>query len=200
MNGTARFLARVYDTVTEIAPLFDAGWAGKIAGATTPDETALRRRTHQAIAKVGGDIADLGFNTAVSALMIFADALRKFTQSADITSPAASESAETLVKLLAPLAPHLADELYETLGFHGRFLYHESFPVYDAAAATEAEATVVVQVNGKLRDKLTLPAGTDAATCEKIALESERVRADLAGKTVRKIVVVPDRLVNIVAN
>ncbi len=200
MNGTARFLARVYDTVTEIAPAFDAAWASKIGDAVTPAECDLRRRTHQAIAKVGADLENLAFNTAVSALMIFADALRKFVQTHGATSPAAHEGAETLVKLLAPLAPHIADELYEKLGYTGRFLYTESFPVFDAAAAAESEVTVVVQVNGKLRDKLTLGADADDAAHEAAAFASEKVQADLVGKTIRKVVVVPGRLVNIVAN
>ncbi|MBC8143460.1 MAG: class I tRNA ligase family protein [Armatimonadetes bacterium] len=200
MNGTARFLARVYDTVTEIAPAFDPAWHTKIATATTSAEADLRRRTHQAVAKVGADLEALAFNTAVSALMIFADALRKFVQSSGVASPAAHEGAETLVKLLAPLAPHIADELFEKLGYTNRFLYTEAFPVYDAAAAAASEVTVVVQVNGKLRDKLTLPADADEAVCEAAAMASDKVQADLVGKTIRKVVVVPGRLVNIVAN
>ncbi len=199
MNGTYRFLARVYDTVSEIAPGFDAEWTGKIGTATSPDEKALRRKTHQAIAKVGSDIESLGFNTSVSALMIFADGLRKFVAASGHTSPAAHEAAETLCKLLAPLAPHLADELFEKLGYAGRFLYREPFPVYDANVAAEAEVTVVVQVNGKIREKLTLPADSDAGVCEAAALASEKVQADLSGKTVRKVIVVPGKLVNIVA-
>ncbi|MBC7809015.1 MAG: class I tRNA ligase family protein, partial [Akkermansiaceae bacterium] len=200
MNGTYRFLSRVYDTVSDLAPGFDTGWTGKIADATSPDEKALRRKTHQAIAKVGSDIESLGFNTAVSALMIFADGLRKFVAAHGHTSPAAHEAAETLCKLLAPLAPHLADELFERLGYAGRFLYREPFPVYDANVAAEAEVTVVVQVNGKIREKLTLPADSDATVCETAALASEKVQSDLQGKTVRKVIVVPGKLVNIVAN
>ncbi len=200
MNGTFRFLARVYDTLCEIAPAFDLGWVGKIADAATPDEKALRRKTHQAIAKVGSDIESLGFNTAVSALMIFSDGLRKFVAAHGVASPAAHEAAETLCKLLAPLAPHAADELFEKLGCVGRFLYREPFPVFDASVAAAEEVTVVVQVNGKVRDKLTLPPDADAGFCEMSALSSEKVQAELAGKTVRKVIVVPGRLVNIVAS
>lgn len=200
MNGTARFLARVWDTVSEIVPSFDPEWTSRIGNATSAAEKDLRRRTHQAIAKVGSDIESLGFNTAVSALMIFADALRKFIGANGVSSPAAHEAAETLCKLLAPLAPHIADELFEKLGYTGRFLYREPFPVYDANAAAEAEVTVVVQVNGKVREKLVLSADADAKVCEMSALASEKVQADLAGKTVRKVIVVPGRLVNIVAN
>lgn len=200
MNGTYRFLSRVYDSVTEIAPSFDRDWASKVGDATSPAEKDLRRKTHQAIAKVGSDIESLGFNTAVSALMIFADALRKFVAASGFTSPAAHEAAETLCKLLAPLAPHIADELFEKLGYTGRFLYREPFPVYEESVAAEAEVTVVVQVNGKIREKLVLPADSDAKVCEMSAMASEKVQADLAGKTVRKVIVVPGKLVNIVAN
>ena len=200
MNGPFRFLNRVWDVVTEIGKTFDRDWAEKVGGsATSPEEKALRRRTHQAIAKVGDDIGKLAFNTAVSALMIYADALRKFVASSGAASPAAHEAAETLVKLLSPLAPHVADELYERLGYaDAGSLFNAAWPVSDPAIAAEEEVTVVVQVNGKLRDRLTLPAAADAKACELAALASDKVAPEIDGKTVRKVIVVPGKLVNIV--
>ena len=198
MNGPFRFLNRLWDVVTETAKTFDPAWPEKVGGATSADEKALRRRTHQAIAKVGDDIGKLAFNTSVSALMIFTDALRKFVAAHGAQSPAAHEAAETLVKLLSPLAPHVADELYERLGYTSGSLYNAAWPVSDPAIAAEDEVTVVVQINGKLRDRLTLPADADAKACELAALASDKVTPETEGKTIRKVIVIPGKLVNIV--
>jgi leucyl-tRNA synthetase len=200
MVGTFRFLNRAWDTVTEVASAYAPDWAAHIGDATSAEERALRRRTHQAIAKLTDDIAEFRFNTAVSALMIHADALRKFVQASGASAPAAHEAAETLVKLLSPLAPHIADELWERLGHADAYLYNAGWPVADPTVAAEDEITLVVQINGKLRDRLTLPAAADAKVCEMAALQSDKVKAEIDGKTVRKVVVIPGKLVNIVAN
>ena len=101
--------------------------------------------------------------------------------------------------LLAPLAPHLADELWEKLGGQ-ELLFRGPWPVSDPSLAANEEVTVVVQINGKVREKLTLPAGLDNDTLEAAALDSDKVRTELEGKTIRKVIVVPGKLVNIVAN
>ena len=198
MNGTFRFLNRVWDVISEIAGAYQSDWFKRIGEATSPEERNLRRRTHQAIRKISEDIAAFRFNTAVSSLMIFSDVLRKFVQASGTNSPAAHEAAACFVKLLSPLAPHIADELWEKLKNNGRFLYHETWPVSDAAVAAEDEIILIVQVNGKLRDRVTLPAASDAKVCEMSALGSERVQAEIAGKEIKKIVVIPGKLVNIV--
>jgi leucyl-tRNA synthetase len=198
VNGTYRFLNRVWDVVTAAPNDYDPAWAEHLGEAASDDERALRRRTHQAIAKLTEDLAEFRFNTAVSALMTYSNALREFVGKNGAASPAVSEGKETLVKLLAPLAPHIADELWERLGHGGAFLYRAPWPASDAGVAAEEEVTLVVQVNGKLRDRITLPAGADAAATEAAALASEKVRAGLEGRAVRKVVVLPGKLVNIV--
>lgn len=197
MVGTFRFLNRVWDMITQIASFYKPDYVDRLGEAVSSDERALRRRTHQAIAKVGEDIADMRFNTAVSELMKHEGVLRKFVQANGGTSAAAQEAAASLVKLLAPLAPHIADELWERLG-HAGDLYNEPWPAFDAAVAAEDEITLVVQVNGKLRDRITMPADADVKVCEMAALGSEKVRELTDGKPVKKVVVIPGKLVNIV--
>jgi leucyl-tRNA synthetase len=200
MTGVFRFANRVWDVITKVADTYDPAWAEKIESVSgDPAQKTLRRRTHQAIAKVTDDVSEFRFNTAVSALMIHADALRKHVQSQGADSPAVSEAAATLVKLLSPLAPHIADELWEQLGKSGAYLYNESWPVVDTAAAAEEEIVVVVQINGRLVERLTLPADASTQTCESSALEAPKVKAALEGKTIRKVIVVPGKLVNVVA-
>jgi leucyl-tRNA synthetase len=202
MIGVFRFANRVWDMITTVADAYDPAWAEKIEAAATADaeQKKLRRGTHQAIAKVTDDISEFRFNTAVSALMIHSDMLRKHIQKQGPDSPAVSEAAATLVKLLSPLAPHIADELWEQLVRSRTYLYNESWPVADPAAAAEDEIVVVVQINGKLAERLTLPADASTQTCESSALDAPRVKAALDGKTIRKVIVVPGRLVNIVAS
>ena len=128
--------------------------------------------------------------------------LYAYRPAGDGAAPAAqpaviSEALENLVLLLAPFAPHVADELWERLGKSGS-TYRAAWPAFDPAVAAEDEITLVVQVNGKLRDRLTVPADTPAAALEQHALASPKVQALLNGKEVRNVVVVPGRLVNIV--
>ena len=105
---------------------------------------------------------------------------------------------EPFVLLLAPYAPHLAEELWQKLG-HDHTLTYEPWPAFDPALLVENTVTVVVQVNGKVRDKLDVPAGIPNAELEKLALASGKVQAVLAGAAPKKVIVVPDRLVNVVA-
>jgi leucyl-tRNA synthetase len=198
--GTFRFLNRVWDMVTGIAPFYRVDWSERLGEAVSDEEKTLRRRTHQAIQKLTDDIASLSFNTAVAELMKFSDTLRKFVQANGATSPAVHEATATLVKLLAPMAPHITEELWERLGYAGRFLYKEPWAIADTTVAAEEEITLVLQVNGKLRDKLTVPAHADNAALESIALASEKVKEHTAGLTIRKVIVVPGKLVNIVAS
>ena len=182
---------------------FNTDWSERVGeGATvlSADERTLRRRTHQTIAKLTDDIAGFNFNTAVSALMIHADALRKFVAAHGAGSPAVHEAADSQLRLLAPLAPHIADELWEKLG-HSGFLYNAPWPVADPTVAAEDEITLVVQINGKVREKLTLTAAlaSDAAACEAAALSAPKIAEELAGRTPKKVIVVPGKLVNIVA-
>jgi leucyl-tRNA synthetase len=198
MTGTFRFLNRVFDIVTQICPAYDPAYSERLQVTDLAEERALRRKTHQTIAKIAEDIAELRFNTAVSALMIHTDALRRFVAAHGSNSPAAHEAAATLVKLLAPFAPHIADELWERLGHKDEFLFRTDWPIADGAVAAEEEITLVVQVNGKLRDRITLPATADATACEEAALRSAKVMEELNGRSPKKVIVIPGKLVNIV--
>jgi leucyl-tRNA synthetase len=193
MSGTFRFLSRSWDVIQTIA--------GTTVDASTDhaDARSVRRKVHQTIAKVSLAIADLRMNTVVSSLMILQDVIRKFVTAGGANHPAAREAAEAFTLLLAPLAPHTADALWELLGHANTFTINEAWPESDSEVAAEDEVTVVVQVNGKLRDKLTLPAGADNASTEAAAMALPKIVAELDGKTIRKVIVVPNKLVNIVA-
>lgn len=198
--GTYRFLSRVWDMVTVVTPTYQKDWAERISDAVSDDERGLRRRAHQTIRKLTSDLPNLAFNTSVAELMKFSETLRKFIVAHGKTSPAAHEAASTLVQLLSPMAPHIADELWERLGYANAFLYDQPWPAWDPAAAAEEEITLVVQVNGKLRDRVSVPAELDNAALEAAARSSEKVQEAIVGLTVRKVIVVPGKLVNIVAN
>ena len=131
------------------------------------------------------------FNTAVAAMMELANELLH----ASGTSRA--EGVRTLLHLLAPFAPHVTEELWHRLGGEGS-IHERAWPVFDAAVAATREVTLVVQVNGKVRDRLTVPTGTTEETAREAALASERVRQAIGGATVGSVIFVADRLVNVV--
>jgi leucyl-tRNA synthetase len=155
----------------------------------TPDQAKLVART---IAAVGDDFEALRFNTAISRLMEFVNA---FT-SAEVRPKSAMEA---FTLLLAPMAPHLAEELWEVLG-HGKTLAHEPWPTFDPALLKDDEVEIPVQILGKLRGKITVAADADAQTVEALARADARIAPLLEGKTVRKVIVVPGKLINFVAN
>jgi leucyl-tRNA synthetase len=157
---------------------------------SAPDPKLLKA-LHRTIKKIGEDTDTLAFNTAVSQMMIF------------INGVTAQESRsrkllEPFVLVLAPYAPHLAEELWQELG-HKESLAHEPWPKFDAALLVESTVTVILQVNGKLRDRIEAPAKASQAELEKLALANDRMKEFLAGKQVKKVVVVPGKLVNVVA-
>ncbi len=201
INGCWRFLNRVYRVVAERPGSFVPDWRATVRQETVSEEArALARKTHQTIQKVTKDIEDFAFNTAVAALMELTNQIYDFVNAKDglqYPCPVWSEAVETLILLLAPMAPHLADELWEMIGKEG-YTYSAPWPEADPEVAKADRLTIVVQVNGKVRDKISVEAGTEEAELERLALESEKVRAALQGRTVRKVVVVPGRLVNVV--
>ncbi len=204
MNGAHRFLGRVWRLINDWMGRFDADWRSKVAQEASADPKAksLRRKTHQTIEKVSGDIEEFAFNTAVAALMELVNEMNAFSASGSTATAAMSEAIENIILLLSPIAPHIADELWAGLPKQGKQEYTllEAWPVHDAEVTKADEVEIVVQVLGKIRDKLTIPADADEKTMEALALASEKVKADLAGKTVRKVIVVKGKLVNIVAN
>jgi leucyl-tRNA synthetase len=163
----------------------------------TFSERQLRRITHQSIIRVSNDIEGFKFNTMVAALMEFTNALYKARDAGLVGTPAWSEAIETLILLMAPVAPHIAEELWARIG-RPYSVHQQRWPVADPALAAEDEVEIVVQVNGKVRDKLVAPVDTGEARLRELALASERVQAYVNGKTVRNVIVVPGKLVNIV--
>jgi leucyl-tRNA synthetase len=201
LEGVWRFLNRAWRAVVRHAGRFDAAWADRMATANSPASIPLRRKTHQTLRQVTQDIERWHFNTAVSALMELVNAMTEVPDEdldADLGA-AYSEACESIALLLAPFAPHLAEELWEVLG-HKESVHLASWPTWDDGIAQEEEITVVLQVNGRLRDRISVAPGTPKADLEAQALASEKVQSHLQGKSVRQVVVVPDRLVNIVAN
>ena len=146
---------------------------------------------HQTIKRAGEDTEALKFNTAVSRMMEFVNEV-----TGQETRP--RQLLEPFVLVLAPYAPHLAEELWEKLG-NKQSLAYASWPKFDAALLKEENVTIILQVNGKLRDRMEVPAQISPAELEKLALANDRVKEHLAGKQVKKVIVVPGKLVNIAA-
>jgi len=198
--GANRFLGRVWRLFEQVRPLFVRDWAEHLSGEFDDRSRELRRKTHSTIKRVCDDIRDFRFNTAVAAMMEWLNAIGDFMQ---VGTPelqhriALSEAGESFLRLLSPIAPHIADEIWERYGFTG-FLFTESLPRYDGAAAQAEEITIAVQVNGKLRATLSAPVDASEAELERLAREHGKVAPHLEGATVRKVIVVPGRLVNIV--
>jgi leucyl-tRNA synthetase len=180
IEGTWRFVQRLWR-------LFDAETGN------TGDDPAIERALHRAIAGIGADIDGLGFNKAVAKVHELANAIEKATPSASRDT-----AIETLIRLIAPMLPHLAEEAWAARGLSG-LVADASWPEANPALLVEDTVTVALQVNGKLRDTITVAKGTDKAEMERLAVTNAKVLTILAGATPKKVIVVPDRLVNLVA-
>jgi leucyl-tRNA synthetase len=185
VEGVHRFLQKLWRAVIDR----DTGELDKAVQQTRADEETLRL-LNQTIKKVGDDIENFGFNTAISAMMILVNHLSRLT-----VRPKAV--VEKLVLILAPFAPHIAEELWEKLG-HIESLAYESWPEYDMELIKEKEVELAVQVQGKIKDRIVVSADADEEQIKQKALSCEKVIAALAGKEPRKIIVIKSRLVNIV--
>jgi leucyl-tRNA synthetase len=203
LEGPARFVQRVWRFVQNDLDAISS--ASPIEGQEewNEAETALRRKTHQTILKVTRDIEDrFHLNTAIAAIMELINGLYKAIEPRPARSEswkALREATEALLQLLSPFAPHVAEELWEALG-HDKPLAERSWPAHDPTIAAEDRLTLVVQVNGKLRGRLSIGADEDDETIKKRALEDENVKRFLEGKEIVRVVVVPKRLVNVVVS
>ncbi len=210
VKGMHRFLGRVWRLMREIRPCFVRDWRLILnESCQTPecplDEPArkMRQRTHASLKKIAADIPDFKFNTAVATLMEWFNHLEDYWKQVNHQPCCAdamavvSEAVECFILALSPFAPHIADELWEAYGFEG-FTLQQPFPQYDESLARADEFEMVVQVNGKLRDRIVVPADISREAMEQLALQSPRVQAHLGGKPPRKVIVVPGKLVNIV--
>jgi leucyl-tRNA synthetase len=180
IEGASRFVQRVWRLANS-------------AGHAQGEDEALKRKLHRTIAAVGEAIDGLQFNKAVAQLYELTTAIEKAKPSAT-----RREAIRDLLLLVAPMAPHLAEECWSLLGEAG-IIAQAGWPAHDPALLVDERVTLAVQVNGKLRDTLQAPRGLDRAAAEALALASSNVQRQLGGAAPRKIIVVPDRLVNIVA-
>ena len=157
----------------------------------------LRRMTHKTIKRVTEDLDRFRFNTMLAGLMEFTNYLGKAQETSVVSSPAWQEAMETLILLLAPSTPFLAEELWVSSG-HPYSVHNQLLPIWDEDLVKEEQITLVIQVNGKVRDRITVPASIAEDEVREISQENERVKPFLVGKKVANIVYVPGRLVNIV--
>jgi len=170
------------------------------AGALNPSERAIRRKTHDTIRRVTGDIEQpQQLNTAISAMMELVNDLYALGEPAERpeTLAVVSEAIEALVRMLSPFAPHIAEELWEMLG-HRDGLIAARWPEFSADVAKAEEIVIPVQVNGKVRSRLTVPAETSEQDLGRMALSDPAVLVHTTGKTVKKVVVAKGRLVSLV--
>jgi leucyl-tRNA synthetase len=179
--GSRRFLDRVWAQVHETVhkQLHDV-----------PDE--LDRALHRTVKKVGEDIEDFKFNTAVSAMMILLNEWQE-------KGGGSKEFAGTFVRLLAPFAPFVAEELWDVLGNEGS-VCAASWPAYDGSRLAQQHVRLVLQVNGKVRDTISAHAGLTEEQARTRAEESDKLKAHLDGKTIHKVIVIQDKLVNFVVS
>ncbi len=197
VEGVYRFLGRVWRLVMEQDQ--EGNWAFHSQLKDVPADKKLNKVLHETIKKCGGDIEELSFNTAIAQMMVCTNA---FTQSE--VKPAAA--IVTFLTVLSPFAPHLAEELFARLRtafpalVPAGFVADQPWPNFDPAALVEDEVDIVFQVNGKLRDRATVPVDIGKEEMEKLALASPRVQEFTTGLTIRKVIIVPGKLVNIVAN
>ena len=185
LEGSRKFLDRVWRLIVDEN--------GKLRDRiTTFNDGKLDKVYNQTVKKVTEDFENLHFNTAISQMMVFVNEAYK----ADALPYAYIEG---FVQLLAPIAPHIAEELWEILGNEGGISY-VPWPTFDEAALVESEVEIVCQINGKVRAKLMVPVDSSKEALEELVLANEQVKEQIAGKTVRKVIAVPNKLVNIVAN
>ena len=197
VEGAFRFLNRVWRIVAHFEDAIKEGIDDYDHSTLTAEEKSLRRTLHQTIKKVTEDVGErFMFNTAISAVMELVNAFYAFQEKA-VHPGLVRELSFALVKMLAPFAPHITEELWSRM--EGKGSVHDArWPKFDRAAIVEDEVEIVLQINGKVRDKLTVPANIEPQEMEKLALAQPKVVELTAGKTVVKVICVPKKLVNIV--
>lgn len=184
IRGITRFIERFWRLAQHTPPPGNA-------------DADFERERHKVIKRVTADVAQFRFNTAVAALMEYLNYLTGWRDTA-VSGAQWRQAIETFTLLLAPFAPFVTEEVWQTVLGHTGSVHRQSWPDYDATLAADAQITIVIQVNGKLRDRITASSGLDETALQKMALDSEAVRRYVNGRTIQKIIVIPDKLVNIV--
>ncbi len=190
VQGAYRFLGRVWRLPERIDK------AGSVEGA---EDGAIERARHRTIQRVSDDFERFKFNTAIAALMELLNLVSKALESGRVSRGVAQQVLETMLQLLHPAAPHITEEMWERLG-HSESLLDGAWPTWDEQQLSEETMTLVIQVNGKLRSRIEVPAGLGRQEIEQRALEADNIEDYLAAGEVRKVIYVPGRLVNIVVN
>ena len=195
VEGCFRFINRVYRLVDELAEVAKSNAEVK---AVTKEDKAMRLVIHSTLKKVTADLSEkFGFNTAIAALMELINEMYKYKELDTRNDGIIREGIETIVTILAPFTPHIGEELWTMIGKEGS-VFNISWPSYDESALVQDEVEVIVQVNGKLRAKVSMDANISREDMEKVAMEDAKVQAAIEGKNVVKVIAVPKKLVNIV--
>ena len=198
VEGCYRFLNRVWRLVTAYADIVGEVNIPAVFAELDNEARKLRFRTHASIKKVSEDIGGrFNFNTAISAIMELSNALSSYSDNEEQDLPVVKEAINSLLLLLSPFSPHICEELWQLSGNEGSICI-QPWPVYDPAALLQDEVEIVVQISGKVRDRITVPAGLAEEKLRQIALESDKISQLTRDKKIVKIIVVPEKLVNIV--
>jgi leucyl-tRNA synthetase len=202
VEGISRFLSKVYRFVVRNARPEDPAWNGNHDGKLSAEARKMQRKLHQTIQRITEDFSGRWhFNTSISALMELVNELHDYETSAQrsgqpVALPLLADAQRRLVLMLAPFAPYLAHELWELLGESSELL-RAPWPKYDPALAKEEEVEIGIQVNGKIRSRIVVPADATDDHVRELALADEKVKAAIDGKEIVKVLVVKGRLVNI---
>ncbi len=201
VEGSFRFLSRIWRLVVENREALASAAACPKGGPTDRDLAQLRRKTHQTIKKVTEDIRErFHFNTAIASVMELVNLIYQVLDArpADpVLWPVVREAVEAVIVVSSPMVPHICEELWRTMG-HDELLLNTPWPKWDESALHAEEVLIVVQVNGKLRNRITVPADATDKELEEISLKDPRIGDFIEGKQVKKVVVVPKKLINIV--
>jgi leucyl-tRNA synthetase len=198
INGVARWLNRVWDILGRDASDLDA--PDKASFRTAEDGDSSRetlRLLHQTIRRCHNDLDRFKFNTAIAGLMELSNHLNRVWTDSSVDSGTWRECVEKFLLMLAPIAPHVSEEMWERSG-HPYSIHQQAFPTWDDDLAAEETITLVVQVNGRVRDRIEVPAGIEEEAAMHLAMTSPRIQSHTEGKSIANTIYVPGRLVNIV--
>ncbi len=203
IEGASRFLNRVWRLCAELAENINAVEAGSFSHASLAITKDIRFKEHSTIKKVNEDIANrFQFNTAIAAIMEFVNTIYttkdELLQAGDEGKQALSSAISTLITLLSPITPHISEEIASLLGF-SHSLTDTKYPEHDPSALQKDTVTLVMQINGKMRGKVDVPANIDAKAAEELVMQDANIAKHLEGQTIVKVIVVPQKLINIVA-
>ena len=198
INGSFRFLKRLWSTVQsrkdQITGIDDLDKEDNL----TNKQKGLRRKTHQTIAKVSDDIGRrYTFNTAIAAVMELVNELNAFEINDDVDKQVVKEAIKAIILLLSPIVPHICNRLWLDLGYDSSII-DESWPTHNPELMVQENVEIVIQVNGKLRSKITVDQSIDDKALEELVMMDEKIKKHTDGHTVKKIIIVPKKLVNIV--